>query len=55
MEALNDSSKLVAQALELLRPLAGFAWGDDESASVEIDPIIKLLEDALDKLVNKMS
>lgn len=54
MESQNEAAKLVAQALEELKPLRDYAWGDDDPASIEIDPIILLLQEALDKLTNKM-
>ena len=44
MEALNDSSKLVAQAIHELKDL------DD----VACEHVISILEEALDKLTNKM-
>lgn len=50
MEAINDSSKLVAQALELLRPI----YTSDPKVGEPLDISIKILEEALEKLVNKM-
>jgi len=46
MEAVNDSSKLVAQSLELLKAI------DDERDWKNIFRAIELLEEALVKLTN---
>lgn len=54
MEAINDSSKLVAQSIDILK---GYKKAADEHEIWEITPIeesIALLEQALDKLTNKM-
>ena len=44
MEAINDVSKIVAQSIQLLKELN----------DPQLDNVIKLLEEALEKLVNKM-
>lgn len=48
MEAINDSSKLIAQAVGILKELCCQDF-DDQS---KLHDSIKLLEEALDKLVH---
>jgi len=50
MEAINDASKNVARALELLRLVHGGNMKDFHC----VKDSIQLLEEALDKLTNKM-
>jgi hypothetical protein len=50
MEVINEASKLVAKALELLKVIR--CLGDDDIEVLE--DAIKLLEDALEKLSHNM-
>jgi hypothetical protein len=52
--AINDASKFIAQAIYELNIFSGYAWKDDEPASKEINPIILMLESALEKLLNEI-
>lgn len=50
MEAINDGSKLIAQSIDLLNKTCGC----DNKDQNNIDDTIKLLEQALEKLINNM-
>lgn len=48
MEAINNSAKLIAQAIELLKPF------EDNESNESIIKALELLKTALDKLVMKI-
>lgn len=52
MEAINDSTKLIAQAIEHID--AYLKIFEDKSVALNLVSAVQLLEHALDKLTNKI-
>ena len=54
MEAINDSSKLVAQSIEKLKHCLSCSWILPYDPDMEIKECVELLEEALETLAGKM-